>query len=122
MRVLFRAVDKHSGVPMYVQIMNAVKKEIILGNLHEGERLPPVRELKDVFAVNVNTVIKALEKLCESGILEAKHGIGHFVKKGRMIDPEAVEILKKSVKELKESGVDLNTATLIFEEVWRNAE
>ncbi len=117
-----RAVDKHSGVPAYLQIMNAVKKEIILGNLREGERLPPVRELKNIFAVNVNTVIRALEKLCESGILEAKHGVGHFVKKGKMVDAKTIEILKESVKKLKESGVDLNTAILILEEVWRNVE
>ncbi len=69
-------VDKHSGIPSYLQIMNQIKKEIIMGNLKEGDQLPPVRELSTIFKVNINTILKALDKLETSGYIEAQHGIG----------------------------------------------
>ncbi len=117
-----RAVDKHSGIPAYLQIMNIIKKEIVIGNLKSQDRLPPVRELQKTFGVNVNTVMRALEKLQTEDILEAQHGVGYFVKESKIINPEVIEILKKSVKELKEMDMDLNTTMLILEEVWRNVE
>ncbi len=119
---MLRAVDKHSGIPAYLQIMNIIKKEIMIGNLKEQDQLPPVRELQKTFNVNVNTVMRALERLQMEGILEAQHGVGYFIKESKMIKPEVIEILEKSVKELKEAGIDLNTTILILEEVWRNVK
>jgi GntR family transcriptional regulator len=49
-------VDKHSGVPAYIKIMNIVKKEIMFERLKIGDQLPPVRELASRFGVNTNTV------------------------------------------------------------------
>ncbi len=120
--MMLRAVDKHSGIPAYLQIMNSIKKEIMIGNLRERDQLPPVRELQKTFGVNVNTVIRALEKLQMEGLLEARHGVGYFIKKSRIINLEVIEILEKSVKELKKIGMDLNTTTLILKEVWRNVK
>ncbi len=119
---MLRAVDKHSGIPAYLQIMNIVKKEIVIGNLKAKDQLPPVRELQKTFGVNVNTVMRALEKLQIEGVLESQHGVGYFVKESKMVKPEVIEILKRSVRELKEAGIDLNTTVLILEEVWKNAE
>ncbi len=119
---MLRAVDKHSGIPAYLQIMNIVKKEIMIGNLKKGDQLPPVRELQKTFDVNVNTVMRALERLQMEGILEARHGVGYFIKESEVIKPEVIEILEKSVQELKRMGIDLNTTILILEEVWRNVE
>ncbi len=119
---MLKAVEKHSGVPAYLQIMNTIKKEILIGNLKERDQIPPVRELQKIFRVNVNTVIRALEKLQVEGILEAQHGVGYFIKKSKMINPEVIEILRKSVEELKEMGVDLNTTILVLEEVWENVK
>lgn len=45
---MLRKVDKHSGVPAYVQIVNMIKSEIILGNLQQGLQLPTVRELQAI--------------------------------------------------------------------------
>jgi len=77
---MFYEVDKHSGIPSYIQIMNQIKKEIIIGNLKKGDGLPPVRELSKIFKVNVNTILRALEKLEFEGYLEAQHGVGYFVR------------------------------------------
>lgn len=73
---MLRKVDKHSGVPAYVQIVNMIKSEIILGNLQQGLQLPTVRELQAIFDVNINTVLKAFEKLKAEGFIEAEQGLG----------------------------------------------
>ncbi len=119
---MLEPVDKHSGIPAYLQIMDMIKKEIVLGNLKFGDQLPPVRELKKVFGVNVNTIMKSLEKLQMDGIVEAQHGVGYFVKKSKIINPKVVDILEKSVEELKKMDMDLNTTILILEEVWKKGE
>ena len=116
----FRKIDKHSGIPAYLQIMNMVKKEILLGNLKIGDQLPPVRELQRIFDVNVNTVMKALERLVFEGVIEAKHGVGYFVKESNEVKSDAVRLLKETVKSLKNMGLDLHTVLLLTEEVWKS--
>lgn len=117
---MLRRVDKHSGVPAYVQIVNMIKSEIILGNLQRGSQLPTVRELQAIFDVNINTVLKALEKLKTEGFIEAEQGIGYFVKKEIDVDKRIVELIKECVRELKNYQLDFYTAMILFEEVWKN--
>ncbi|ACR79372.1 MULTISPECIES: GntR family transcriptional regulator [Kosmotoga] len=118
---MLRKVDKHSGVPAYIQIMNDIKKEILLGRLKDGDRLPPVRKMADIFGVNTNTVLHSLERLQFEGLLEAEHGVGYFVKVTNEVGKEAIEIIERMVAELKEKGIDLEMAKVLLEEVWKNA-
>ncbi len=113
-------VDKHSGMPAYLQIINLVKKEILLGRLKEGDQLPPVREMQNLLGVNMNTVIRSLERLSMEGIIDAQHGVGYFIKEGRPVDPVVLEIIRKTVHQLKQESLDLHIAQLLFEEVWKN--
>jgi len=117
---MLRKVDKHSGVPAYVQIVNMIKSEIILGNLQQGSQLPTVRELQAIFDVNINTVLKALEKLKTEGFIEAEQGIGYFVKKDIDIDKNIIELIKDCIRKLKNHQIDFYTAMILFEEVWKN--
>lgn len=119
---MLRKVDKHSGVPAYVQIVNMIKSEIILGNLQQGLQLPTVRELQAIFDVNINTVLKAFEKLKAEGFIEAEQGIGYFVKKDIDVDKKIIEIIKGCVRELRSHQIDFYTAMILFEEVWKNEE
>ncbi|MGB9781061.1 GntR family transcriptional regulator [Caldanaerobacter sp.] len=117
---MLRKVDKHSGIPAYLQIVNMIKSEILLGNLQKGSQLPSIRDLQLIFDVNINTVIKALEKLKNEGYIEAEQGIGYFVKKDIDINKEVIDIIKECVLKLKNSRIDYYTAMLIFEEAWKN--
>ena len=49
-------VDKMSRVPIYEQIEEGIKREIITGILKEREQLPSIRELSVILATNPNTV------------------------------------------------------------------
>ncbi len=117
---MLRRIDKHSGVPAYLQIVNQIKAEILLGNLKAGQQLPTVRELETIFDVNINTILKALERLKAEGLVVSEQGIGYFVVKELSIDAEVVVAIKQLVSKLKSKQFDLYTTLVLVEEVWRN--
>ncbi|MBO8160494.1 MAG: winged helix-turn-helix transcriptional regulator [Thermosipho sp. (in: Bacteria)] len=117
---MLRSVNKHNGIPAYIQIIHMIKSEIILGRLKPGDQIPPVRKLKEIFDVNINTVLKALDKLRTEGILDSEQGIGFFINKNLNINSEAVKEIEMCVKKLKKLEIDLQTLFIIFEEVWKN--
>lgn len=118
--VMLRKIDKHSGVPAYLQIVNQIKAEILLGNLKAGQQLPTVRELETIFDVNINTILKALDRLKMEGYIVSEQGIGYFVVKELSIDAEVVVAIKQLVSKLKSKQFDLYTTLVLVEEVWRN--
>ena len=72
-------VDPHSGVPIYVQLKEQVKKAVASGLLEPGEQLPSVRELAMKLTVNPNTVAKVYQELEREGIIRVARGLGTFV-------------------------------------------
>ncbi len=113
-------IDKHSGVPVYIQIMNQIKKEIVLGRMKEGDKLPPTRDLARMLGVNINTVLKAYERLQFEGVIQAQHGIGYFITQASFIKKEVLSEIKNFARLLRENNVDLLIAITILEEVYKN--
>jgi DNA-binding transcriptional regulator YhcF (GntR family) len=116
----FKKVDKHIGMPAYLQIVNQIKAKIMVGILKDGTRLPPVRELEQIFDVNVNTILKALEKLKSEGLVQSEQGVGYFISAGVSIGEGIISIVRNLVCELKKKGIDIYTTLPLVEEVWKN--
>ncbi len=76
-------MDNNSSVPVYQQIIQAVKLEILSGRLNEGDQLPPIRELAKILKLNPNTVAKAYYNLEKEGFIESKRGSGNWVNSKR---------------------------------------
>jgi GntR family transcriptional regulator len=98
-------VDSASPVPAYLQIIQALKIEILSGRLNDGDRLPPIRELAKILKLNPNTVAKAYYTLEEEGFVESRPGSGNWVKsrapdldnfRGRMLEGETKAYLEKA--------------------------
>ena len=53
-------VDPRSGVPIYVQLVEGVRRALEVGTLRPGERLPTVRTLAGELTVAPNTMVKAV--------------------------------------------------------------
>lgn len=68
-----------NSVPIYLQIVSEIKKQIISGKLVPGERIPSVRELALTYKVNPNTMQKALIELEEEGLIKTERTNGKFV-------------------------------------------
>ncbi len=73
-------VDMHSGVPIYIQIVERVKHMIATGELKPGDQLPTVRQLAQDLRVNFNTIARAYTTLNDAGIISTQQGRGTFVR------------------------------------------
>lgn len=65
--------------PIYIQLVELIKKEIVSGRLKSGEKIPSVRELAVQAKVNPNTVQKALAELERFGLIYTERTNGKYV-------------------------------------------
>lgn len=70
---------KNSMVPLYQQLSDEIKKQIVEGKLQAGDKLPTEAEFSQTFEVSRITVRKAIELLVDDGFVIRKQGIGTFV-------------------------------------------
>ena len=73
------ALDLHTGVPVYRQLIDQVRGGIASGALTAGDQLPTVRQLAVDLAINPNTVMRAYRELELGGLLETHQGTGTFI-------------------------------------------
>lgn len=73
------AIDLHSGVPIYRQLIDQVRGGIASGALTSGDQLPTVRQLAVDLQINPNTVMRAYRELELGGVLETHQGTGTFI-------------------------------------------
>ena len=111
-------ISNNSSIPLYEQIKEAIKKEIVTGSLRAGEKLPSVRSLARDLKISILTVKKAYDELVEEGFIETRQGLGSFVlednsqlkqeEKNKTLEEKIIEVvklakaLKISKKELEE--------------------
>ncbi|MGF7184231.1 GntR family transcriptional regulator [Desulfitispora alkaliphila] len=71
-------IDKHSDIPLHVQLKNILKEEIKKKRVEE--KIPSERELMEEFSVSRSTVRQTIEALVDEGILEKIRGRGTFIR------------------------------------------
>jgi GntR family transcriptional regulator len=76
------ALEFHSGIPVYKQIIHHVQAAVAAGRLGPGDQLPTIRALHERLEVNPNTVAKAYRELQHLGVIAAEHGSGCFIAPG----------------------------------------
>ena len=72
-------LNHSSMVPIYEQLMEQIKSDIIQSELKEGEALPSVRTLSCLLRIRALPVKKAYDKLEEEGFVTTVHGKGTYV-------------------------------------------
>ena len=72
-------LNHSSMVPIYEQLMEQIKSDIIQSELKEGDALPSVRTLAGELRISALTVKKAYDKLEEEGFVTTVHGKGTYV-------------------------------------------
>lgn len=70
---------QNSGVPIYQQIAEQMKTDILAGRLKEGDYLPSIRGLAKDLKISVITTMKAYEQLEAEGLVTAAQGKGFYV-------------------------------------------
>ena len=120
-------LNHSSMVPIYEQLMEQIKSEIINTALKEGEALPSVRSLAGELRISALTVKKAYDKLEEEGFVTTIHGKGTYVTASdkqlalEARQREAEADFEKAIDRALAMGMSrediLETVTLLLEEI-----
>ena len=100
--------------PIYIQLVEKIRIEIISGKLKLGERIPSVRELALTARVNPNTMQKALMELENEGLVYTERTNGKFVTENK----ELIEKIKKELAKEKVNNYlnDMNNIGITYQE------
>lgn len=71
-----------SGIPIYVQIADSIREQILRGALRDGDQLTSTTEYATTYRINPATAGKAFAILVDEGLVEKRRGIGMFVAEG----------------------------------------
>ena len=100
-----------NNIPIYIQLVDGLKLDIISGKIKAGERLPSVRELALKIKVNPNTVQKALAELESLGLIYTERTNGKFVTNDEKLikklrDEYANNLVSKFISNMNDLGIN----------------
>lgn len=88
-----------SDRPIFMQILERIRVDIISGRYQPGDKLPSVRELAAEAAVNPNTMQRAFAELERTGLVHSKRTSGRFITEDReMIEALKADIAKEKIQ------------------------
>ncbi|WP_066496751.1 GntR family transcriptional regulator [Abyssisolibacter fermentans] len=98
-----------TNIPIYIQIINEIKKDIVLGKISTGDKLPSTRDLAMMYGVNPNTVQRVYKEMELEGLSYTKRGKGTYINESKemvqMIKTQMAEnVINKFIIGMKELG------------------
>ena len=117
-------INLKSGMPLWEQIHDGLKSQIMLGVWSPGEQLPSVRNLAGELGINPNTIARAFSELEREGLCYSVAGKGCFVEDNLEVikikqKSEALDKLEKILTEIKESGVSREELEKIIDKIYK---
>ena len=73
-----------AGTPIHEQVVYAVRRAVVTGQLRSGDRFPSVRALSMALKINPNTAHRIVSTLTDEGLLVVRPGIGTVVDEPRL--------------------------------------
>lgn len=118
------SIELKPGLPVAEQILFAVKKAVVKGQLRAGDRFPSVRVLSQELRINPNTAHKVIAALVAEGVLITTPQVGSLVAE---LEPgakkERTELLGSDVERLvveaRKCGVELEDVQAAVAAHWR---
>ena len=121
--ITFENLEIVDGVPIYLQIIQYLKRGMVSGKIRNGDALPSRRNLSALLGVNPNTIQKAYHLLEEEGLIQSQTGAkslvclddGHLSR----IRQDLLEGDVRSVVEaLKQTGLSKAEAMALMDRYW----
>ena len=117
-------IIQNSNIPIYKQISEQLKGDILAGKIKEGEYLPSIRGLAQELRISVITTMKAYEELAAEGLVTPVQGKGFYVnaqdsellKEQHMRQVE--ENLMDAIHSAKIAGMGLSEVSDILGTLW----
>ncbi len=90
--------------PIYAQLVEQIKQEIVSGGFPPGQRLPSVRDLATEAGVNPNTMQRALAELEREGLVYSQRTAGRFVTEDKiMIEQAKLGLARERIQQFLQS-------------------
>lgn len=86
-------MEFNPSLPIYLQVVTAIKRDIVTGKLKLGDKLPSVRELAFQFSINPNTASRVYSQMESEGICFTRRGMGTFVTEV----PEKISLMREEM-------------------------
>ena len=113
-----------NNMPIYLQLMGRIQRDIISGRYGPGDKLPSVRELAVEAAVNPNTMQKALSELERSGLVYSQRTSGRFITEDEKLLKElkkeqAARYLEEFIESMHNLGLKHDEIRILFEDAMK---
>lgn len=114
-------IDPRSGVPIYVQIVEQVRRAVEVGGLGPGDKLPTVRALAGELTIAPNTIVKAYNELQRMDLIESRPGVGTVVapEVEEVARERRIEAFNERVRELVRDAASLGVTQ---DELWERVD
>ncbi len=121
--ISFENFITEEGIPIYLQIVRYMKREIVSGTIVNGDEVPSRRVLSALLGVNPNTIQKAYRMLEEEKLMESRTGAKSYM----VLSVENVAKVRKQLLEndaltiissLKQMGLSKDEAIALIKEYW----
>jgi len=118
-------ISNKSGIPIYEQIKNQIKEEIMCGDLAENELLPSIRQLAKDLGISVITTTRAYNDLEIEGFIATMQGKGTYVlpKDNEMVREQYLKRIEEALSSAIENGKLANISNeellMIFENLMK---
>ena len=120
-------VNPKSKQPLYEQLVEQLRRQLILGGMEAGAAMPSVRQLATELGINPNTIQKAYLRMEEEGMIISVPGRGSFVSDDladmlKRQRAEQLEQTRKMISLCREMGLPKNTIDEIVETVYKEGD
>lgn len=90
-------MEFNNSIPIYLQIIDSIKQDIVVGKLKAGQKMPSVRELAGTLKVNPNTMQRVYQELDREKITFTKRGMGTYVTEEEVTISSLKEEISKKI-------------------------
>lgn len=124
--VSFDTLKLGDGVPIYTQIILHIKREIVAGNIRDGDELPSRRVLSSLLGVNPNTVQKAYRLLEDEALIASHSGAKSYM----VLNEETIRKVRTDLMEndarfiisaMKQMGISKQELLKLIEQIWEES-
>ncbi|WP_309122036.1 GntR family transcriptional regulator [Paenibacillus sp.] len=118
----------NSPKPIYLQMVDEVKKALARGELSPGDKIPSHKEQAQMSQVNPNTVQRAYQEMEREGLTETLRGQGTFIRNdpallARIRSEMAAQAVQHFIDEMRGLGIEPNeTERLLRERLYKGNE
>lgn len=121
--VSFENLTLSDDIPIYLQLIQYVKRGIVSGSIHNQDPMPSRRVLSSLLGVNPNTIQKAYRMLEEEGLILSQSGAKSVITvKEEIVMQLRDELIETDVKSIiiamQSMGIEREAASILFNNLW----